>query len=175
MDSGALRVVTGLLAALLGQACCPSTGPGPWDSCRDAACAPLSAAVGAVPATPSIVCAGFSPAYTSADFCTGSIWPPAGYSGTPSAGGGRYYREFWPNELYGYRFQIGADLGTGRARFCRSYVTDCCGGDCPPSDWMCATSGTLVLSAVPTPDTAASVRGHVTATFPGGATVDAVY
>jgi hypothetical protein len=133
----------------------------------------LPVTIGAVDGEPAIECVGFPVPASGSDACT--TWP--GVIG-PVMNEGRYLRPFVPSVSFGHKFalelELTADGALSLARFCRSQYTDV-GGGCPPSDWSCASSGTITLSAVPTEATVSSIRGAIDVTFPGGETVDAIF
>lgn len=175
------RIPVVLLLLLVSPGCsCPRTAPAPWSRCAGGnpgapECAiVLPVSIGEVSAEPTIACTGFV-LDSSGDPC--SRWP-GGLIG-PSVREGRFHRTFLNNNLYGHKLELEVEMtgaDAGRARFCRSYFTDVVGDQCPPSDWTCASEGTVVLSAVPTDGIAPSaVRGEIHVTFPGGETVDAVF
>lgn len=169
------------VAAILG--CgepCPPVEADPWNSCGERLDAPecaivLPVSIGSVPSDPVIACAGFEP-IDGNDPC---VWFP-GIVG-PVFRDGRFLYPFQGGAVtHGFRFDLEVEMtgpDAGRARFCREQFTDVGGEGCPLSNWSCARSGAITLSAPPSsePGNPRAIHGEIHVEFPGGESVDAVF
>lgn len=162
---------------------CPPERPPEWTACAEnpllPSCAFIEASLSELaPSEPESTCSGFPLDAAPHDPCVD--WPGM-LVGGGFFGEGLFGRAFAPNHRFGVRFELVADIdpatGLGRARFCRVRFTDVRSAACAPSDWTCASEGTIVLDrwSADGSISVADVHGEIHVSFPEGETVDAVF